>query len=498
MNSIVECVPNFSEGRRPEIVDAIIAALTSVPDIYLLDREMDKDHNRCVITIVGPKESIGEAAVRGTAKAMELIDLTLHKGEHPRMGATDVVPFIPIKNVSMEECVKIAEWVGQEIWNRLKVPVYLYESAARRPERVNLENIRKGQFEGIREEIKTNSDRLPDFGQASVHPTAGATVVGARKFLVAMNANLSTSDVGIAKKIAKAVRFSSGGLRYVKAMGVMLQARNVAQVSMNLTDFEGTPMHRAYEMVKSEAARYGCSIIGTEIVGLVPQKALDQAIEFFLRVENFSTNMVLENRLADAIAKSAPACLSEECMTFLDKLASPSPTPGGGCASGLAIAMAAGLGLMVVGLTRGKKKYAEFEAELGNAQEALAVCSRFAKGGIDRDASAFDDVMKAMALPKETDSDKAARAGALEAATITAADVPLAVAQNGLEVLKELRSLEGKSNANCASDLKVANLLCKAGIEGALANVEINLGGISDKSKVKSLNASIEEIRRSL
>src|SRR6185312_5079001 len=248
MSTLVECVPNFSEGRDPAKVEAIIAAM-KLDGVYLLDKEMDSDHNRCVITLVGDRDSVAEAAIRGVGKAAELIDLTRHQGAHPRLGAADVVPFIPIEGVSLEDCVAMAKHVGAEIWKRYQIPVYLYESAATRPERQNLENIRRGQFEGIRDEIASNPDRMPDFGEAKLHPTAGACVVGARKFLIAYNIFLNTPDVDIAKKVAKAVRFSSGGLRFVKAAGFLV--RGQAQVSMNLTDFEQTPLHRVFEAVKS-------------------------------------------------------------------------------------------------------------------------------------------------------------------------------------------------------------------------------------------------------
>src|SRR5499426_1376214 len=266
MSNLVECVPNFSEGRDKAKVDAIVDAM-KMNGVYLLDREMDADHNRCVITLVGEREAIQEAAIRGVGKAAELIDLTKHQGAHPRVGATDVVPFIPIDGVTIEDCVALARRVGEEIWKRYRIPVFFYEAAATRPDRVNLENVRRGQFEGLRLEMKRNHDRQPDVGEPKLHPTAGVTVVGARKFLIAYNINLNTPDVSIANKIARAIRFSSGGLRYVKSMGVELKARNLAQVSINLTDFEQTPMHRVYEMVKREAERYGVMPVGSEIVG---------------------------------------------------------------------------------------------------------------------------------------------------------------------------------------------------------------------------------------
>ena len=249
-STLVECVPNFSEGRDKAKVDAIVEAM-KIPGVYLLDREMDSDHNRSVITLVGEREAIQEAAIRGVGKAGELIDLTKHQGAHPRMGAADVVPFIPIDGVTIEDCVAMARHVGAEIWKRFQIPVYLYEAAAATPERQNLENIRRGQFEGIRADIATNPARKPDFGDPRVHSTAGATVVGARKALIAYNVFLNTPDVDIAKKVAKAVRFSSGGLRFVKGAGFLV--RGLAQVSMNLEDFETTPPHVAYEACVEEA-----------------------------------------------------------------------------------------------------------------------------------------------------------------------------------------------------------------------------------------------------
>src|SRR5437588_2999583 len=296
MSTLVECVPNFSEGRDKARVDAILAAM-KMDGVYLLDREMDADHYRCVITLVGDREAIQEAAIRGVGKAAELIDLTQHQGAHPRIGAADVVPFIPIEGVTLEDCVAISRHVGAEIWKRHRVPVYLYEAAASRPERQNLENIRRGQFEGLRTEVVMNPDRLPDFGDAALHPRAGATVVGARKPLIAFNVYLNTSDVEIAKKIGKAVRFSSGGLRYVKGMGVLV--RGMAQVSMNLTDFEQTPIARVFEFVKREAARSGAMPISSEIVGLIPTRALGEAAEWFLQGEHFDSPLILENRFAD-------------------------------------------------------------------------------------------------------------------------------------------------------------------------------------------------------
>jgi len=296
---LVECVPNFSEGRRPEVLDAIVGAMTAVDGVRLLDSEMDADHNRAVVTIVGEPEAVLEGVFRGMAKAKDLIDLTTHDGEHPRMGATDVVPFVPVKGVTMDDCVELARRLGERVGKELEIPVFLYESAASRPARQNLAKVRKGQFEGLRKEIGTNPEREPDFGPNSIHTTAGATAIGARPFLVAYNINLGTTDLSVAKAIAKAIRHSSGGLRHVKAMGFAIKDRNIVQVSINMVNFKGTPLFRAFEMVRSEAERYGVPVIGSEVVGLVPVDALIDCAEFYLRLENFQRDQVLENRLSE-------------------------------------------------------------------------------------------------------------------------------------------------------------------------------------------------------
>lgn len=301
MRKIVECIPNFSEGRRAEVIDKIVAAIKATPGAVLLDRESDPNHNRSVITFVAPPERAVEAAISAAKTAAELIDLNKHKGEHPRMGSTDVIPFVPIAGVSMDDCVALARECGERMWQELSIPVYLYEKAATRPDRENLASVRKGQFEGIRGEIAANEARLPDFGEARVHPTAGITAVGARPPLIAYNVNLGTADVEIANKIARAVRHQTGGLRYVKALGFELKDRAIVQVSMNMVNYEGTPLFRAFEMIKREAERYGVPVIGSEIVGLVPQQALNAVADYYLQLESFSQDQILEHRLQAAL-----------------------------------------------------------------------------------------------------------------------------------------------------------------------------------------------------
>ncbi len=302
---IVECIPNFSEGRDRTVVDAISRAIADVPGVYLLRAESDVDHHRSVVTFAGEPESVVEAAVRGVEKARDLIDLTKHVGQHPRMGAADVVPFVPIEHVTMAQCVELSLQAAERIWSELGVPVYLYEESARIPEHRNLAELRRGQFEGIRDGIASNPLRSPDIGGPGVHPTAGITAVGARRPLVAYNVWLGTKDVAIARRIARAVRHTSGGLRYVKALGFELTSRGVVQVSMNLVNYERTPIHHVFEMVRREAERYGVPIVGSEIIGLVPQDALLAAAEFYLRLNAFDGSRVLENRLLTAMAEES-------------------------------------------------------------------------------------------------------------------------------------------------------------------------------------------------
>src|SRR6266700_614602 len=428
--TLVECVPNFSEGRDKAKVDSIVDAM-KLDGVYLLDREMDADHNRCVITLVGEREPIQEAAIRGVGKAAELIDLNVHQGAHPRMGAADVVPFVPIEGVTIEDCVAMARHVGEQIWKRYQIPVYLYEAAATIPERQNLESIRRGQFEGIRAEIETNPARKPDFGDPRVHPTAGATVVGARKFLIAYNVFLSTPDVQIAKNIAKAVRFSNGGLRFVKGAGFLV--RGLAQVSMNLTDFDQTPIHRVFEYVKREAARYGVIPVSSEIVGLIPKKALEQAAEWFLQVENFDSSLILENRLAAILAgKMTVGGWRAGVEPFIEQLAAPTATPGGGSAAAAAAAMAAGLATMVASMSRGKKAYAQYQQQLSEAIARLSELREELKANIDADAESYNSVMAAYKKSRESaDSD-----GLIDSALKQATSIPLGVAERAKEVLR--------------------------------------------------------------
>ena len=313
MNRLIECVPNFSEGRDLAKVDAIVEAMGTVRGAWILDRTSDADHNRSVITMAGEPEAVAEAAIRGAGKAASLIDMTRQTGVHPRIGATDVIPFIPLESISVEECVALAWRVGRELWERYSIPVYFYEAAATRPDRVNLENIRRGQFEGLRGDAQRNPDRSPDIGEARLHATAGATAVGVRKLLIAYNIYLSIADVTVAKEIARAIRASSGGLPHVKAIGVEMKSRGLAQVSINLTDFEQTPLHVVFEKAQHEAALRGCAIVGSEIIGLAPRKAIERSGNLDLQLENFSPERILENRLA--AMRAEPSFLPDAAAT---------------------------------------------------------------------------------------------------------------------------------------------------------------------------------------
>lgn len=484
--ALVECVPNFSEARRPRVIEAIMEAVQSVPGVLLLDRHSDLDHNRTVLTFVGEPQPVAEAAFRAIAKAAELIDLNQHRGEHPRIGATDVVPFVPIRSVTMQECVDLARQLGKRVAEELAIPVYLYEEAATRPERKNLENLRRGEYEGLKVEIETNPDRQPDFGPAKLGP-AGATVIGARPFLIAYNIYLTTDDVSVAKKIAKVIRHSSGGLRFVKALGLLVEGR--AQVSMNLTDFRQTAIHTVQELVRREAARYGVAIHHSELVGLIPQDALVDSAVWYLQLDQFEQEQILERRLETALAEQSPIELGN---AFLDELAAATPTPGGGSASAFSAAAAAALAGMVARLTLGKKKYAEVEAQMqAVAQQADALSQRM-KTAVMRDAQAFEAVMSALRLPKETPEEQQARKEALQAATLQAATVPLEVAQGAVEALQLAAEVVAKGNLNAISDGGSAAAQAQAALRGAALNVRINLQGLEDAAVVEKMLGELE------
>ena len=492
-HQLVECIPNFSEARRPEVVEAILSEIEAVPSVKILDRHSDIDHNRTVVTFVAPLEAAEEAAFLAIKKAGALIDLNQHQGEHPRIGATDVVPFVPISGVTMVDCIEIARRLGRRVGEDLKIPVYLYEAAATRPDRVNLENIRRGQFETLSKEICTNPERTPDFGPAFM-TGAGATVIGAREPLIAFNVYLTTDNVAIANKIARAVRHSSGGLHFVKSMGVMVEGQ--AQVSMNLTNFRKTPMARVVEMIRREAKRYGVGIHHSELVGLIPNKALVDASIWYMQMDQFEPDQVLETRLIELSTKLGEDTQFHEASSFLDDLASSEPTPGGGSASAYAAAMAASLVAMVGRVTVGKKRYADVEGEMWPIIEEATHLVAVLQSAVHEDAAVFEAYMQARRLPRDTDQQKADRSLAIKEASKKAAVVPLSVARNTLRVMQLGVKVAELGNKNAISDAGTAIALAKAAIKGAGLNVRINLIGLEEEPDPDRMLNALQNIEK--
>lgn len=504
MNRIVECVPNFSEGRNPEVVAAIVAAARAVSGVLVLDQEMDHDHHRAVVTLAGEPDAVGEAAFRCARVASERIDLRVHQGAHPRVGATDVVPFIPISGVTMEDCVALARRVSERIGRELHIPVFLYERAASREYRTNLESIRKGGLEGLGARMDSDPAWAPDFGPSQLHPSAGATVVGARPALIAFNVNLGTDDLDIAKAIAKTVRHSSGGLPCVKGLGVPLTTRGIVQVSMNLTNFEVTPIHVAFEAVKKEAEQRGVQVVGSEIIGLVPKAALLQASEYFLKVERFDPTQVLETRLEMALGEgtpdASPACAADSAAGrrltlhgFLEAVAAGTPTPGGGSVAALAGSLAAALGVMACRVSRSTKEGGAGGPPPGE-EARLASLSLELGRLIQADADAFDQVLTAYRLPKTDAGRSQAIATALEQAT----EVPLRTATLAAEAGQLLRRLQSQTKPSVASDLTVGLLMARAAVEGGLANVDTNLKSLKNHEFTGKAFRQVEQIKRIL
>jgi len=478
---LVECVPNFSEGRRPEVIAAIRDAMAAIPTVAVLDVSSDAAHNRTVITLVVERDQAVNAAFAGIRAARDLIDLTKHQGEHPRMGAADVVPFIPLEGSTIEDCVTLARYLGERVGRELEIPVFLYERAAARPDRTNLADVRRGEFEGLRDEIGRNPLRDPDFGPRYIHPTFGAVAIGARPLLVAFNVYLGpASNLPIAKQVAKAVRGSSGGLPFVKALG--LEVDNQAQVSMNLVDTDQTPIHQAFDQVKLEAEQRGAQVTWSEIVGLVPQRALDAAAAHHLQLARFKASQVLESRIREATGGAASGAAG-----FLASVAAPTPAPGGGSVVALAGALGAALARMVAGLTIGRKKYQEVDALMRQvALEASALQETLAQL-VQRDADAYAAVSAATKLPKEPVAAAAARTAALREALLGAARVPLETARAATAVTRLAATVAVSGNRNAVSDAGVAALLAEAACRGAAYNVRINLVGFDPGTDGKAL-----------
>ncbi len=493
MFRLVECVPNFSEGRDRALVDRLAAAAAGVPGVVLLDTELDPDHHRSVITFAGEPDAVVEAAFRAASLAVETIDLRTHRGQHPRMGAVDVIPFVPVEGVSLDECVGLARRLGARLGDELELPVFLYEAAATRPAYQNLAEVRRGEFEGLSTALGTDPARDPDFGPRRVHPTAGATAVGARKPLVAFNANLATADVQVAKAIAKAIRHQSGGLRYVRALGFAIRGGRQAQVSMNLVDTEGTPIHRVLALVDHEARRYGTHVTGCEVVGLVPQAALLECAEHALRLENFRRDQVLEIRLG-----RPPLGGGLALDGLLERVAENTPIPGGGSVAALAGALAAALAQMVANLTLGRKKYAASEEAMRALRDEAEAARRELLGLMRRDSEAFEALLAAGRGPQASPGEAALREAAVRRATLEAARVPLRTAELAALVAGMARRAAESGNPNAASDAGTAAWLARAAGQGALLNVEINLQSLSEDADKRDVQHAAAEARRRL
>lgn len=492
---VVECIPNFSDARRPEVIEEIVKVISKIEGVYLLDQHSDMDHNRTVVTFVGSPDTVEAAAFAGIAKAAELIDLDEHSGEHPRIGATDVVPFVPISGVTMEDCVEISRRLGSKVADQLNIPVYLYEEAATLPERQNLAFIRKGEYETLKEIVATDPVRAPDYGPKALGP-AGATIIGAREFLIAYNVYLTTENPDIAKAIAKTIRASSGGLRYVKALGLMVEGQ--AQVSMNLTNFRKTPVPLVVETIRREAQRYGVGISHSELVGLIPQDALIDAAVWYTQMDLFKPDQVLERKMyaafqSDQKAKKEPAKASE---VFTDQLAAGTPAPGGGAAAAYSGAMAAALIAMVARLTLGKPKFANVETQIRNILEEVEILRNVLLAAVEADSAAFEAVMDAYRLPKDTAEDREVRSEAIQATTLEAAQVPFETTRKSLRVLQLAVQSAALGNPNTITDAGTAAALAQAAITGAGYNVRINTMSIKDEKQSKQLLNELDKMER--
>jgi glutamate formiminotransferase/formiminotetrahydrofolate cyclodeaminase len=537
MQKLVECVPNFSEGRNPQIIQAITRAIESVSQVKLLDVDPGADTNRTVVTFIGPPEAVLAAAFQGIKTAADFIDMRQHLGAHPRMGATDVCPFVPVSGVTMEACVQLAQQLGERVGRELGIPVFLYEAAATKPERRNLAEIRKGEYEGLAEKL-ADPEWSPDFGPATFNAKSGATVIGAREFLIAYNVNLNTRDKKLAHEIALNIReggrrqrddsgkvlrndtgdfiTQSGTLKAVKAVGWYIQEYGQAQVSMNLVNKEMTPPHLAFDECCRQAENLGLRVTGSELVGLIPLQAMLDAGRHYLKKQGKSAGVpdaelihvavqsmglndisafdpakkIIEYQVADPVGPLAQMSVA----AFADETSTDSPAPGGGSISALAGALGAALAAMVANLTIGKKGYETVWESLKSLAEAGQEFKKFFIRAIDADTEAFNKVMAAFSLPKKTPEQKEHRARVVETATKAAIEVPFSVMQQGVACLEKLQPIAETGNSNALSDVGVAALLLRSATEGAFLNVKINLPGVSDPAFVQNYHQEAERL----
>lgn len=486
MNRLVECVPNFSEGRDRTIVQALLDTVASTDGTIILNHSMDHDHHRSVLTFCGTPEAVVEAAFQTIRVATNLIDLRHHAGVHPRVGATDVVPLIPIKNMTMEDCVRLAKQLGERVGRELKIPVFLYERAASRPDRARLEAVRRGGTEGLAMRMASDPGWLPDFGPTHLHERAGAIAIGARPPLIAYNVNLRSQDIEIARSIAKTIRQSNGGLPHVKAIGVELASRGLVQVSMNLTDYRVTPVHVAFQAVVKEAATRGIEVAGSELIGLIPQAAVDHTAATALRLDRLASTQVLETRIAEAMST---AKYSEPTLSgFLNAVAEAQPTPAGGSVAALVGALAASLGVMGARLVKQP-----------DSETTLLQLSQQLHDLIQKDTWAYEALIKAYKIPKEHPDRPSMVADALQQAT----KVPLEIAERACDVARLLHSVRQIVKPTVYSDLTVGIILALATADAGIFTAQTNINNqiiqhVNELIHVKiiKIRESLEELRR--
>jgi glutamate formiminotransferase/formiminotetrahydrofolate cyclodeaminase len=491
MRQIVECVPNFSEGRRAEVIDAIVKAIRGA-GVHVLDVHSDADHNRSVVTFAGEPEAVEEAAFAGAAVATRLIDMEAHAGVHPRFGATDVIPLVPVRGITMAECVAMSRRLGERLADELELPVYLYAESASRPERRRLSDLRRGGYEGLKAAVGEDDDRIPDYGPRALG-SAGAVALGARPPLVAFNIYLDRSDPAVAEAVAAAVRASSGGLTNVQALGLPIAARSTAQVSTNLLDPVHTPLHRLFALVEQEAAARGARVTTSELVGLVPRDVMLATAGWHLRIEGFGPDCVLETRIEseaqNALAEPVPAP-----RAFVEAVASEAPTPGGGSVAGLVGALGAALTAMVAALTIGKAKYASVEDDMKRLRARAYELQREMLGLMQRDERVFEAVMQAYRLPRDTAEESEARRDAVQTALVDATEVPLETMRAAVDTLRLAKTAAELGSTNAISDAGVAARMAHAAAHGASLNVAINVRSLRDLAEGDRYRRASSEI----
>lgn len=480
MDQLVECVPNFSEGRDQGILHALIDGVTSTAGVALLDHSMDADHHRSVLTFCGGPDGIIEAAFRAVRIATELIDLRTHVGVHPRIGATDIVPFIPIRGTTMHDCIQLAKRLGERVGRELGIPVFLYERAAGRADHVPLEAVRRGGLDGLAFRMESDPGWIPDFGPPRLHQSAGAIAIGARPPLIAFNVNLRSTEVGQARSIARAVRYSSGGLPSVKAIGVALSSRGMVQVAMNLTDYLVTPILTAFQIVKAEAAKRGIEVAGSELVGLVPQAALGHAAAASLQLDRFDSSQVLETRIAEVMLKKEPA---HTLSDFLAMVADAKPTPAGGSVAALVGALAASLGVMGARL-----------GEQPNREQRLLELSRQLHRLVQADTDVYTELTDAYKIPKQHPD----RLHAISIALQHATEVPLEIAELSCEVARFLHTLRERGKPTIQSDLTVGLTVAIAAAQAGLVTVRTNINAQRNQQLIENIRARIAKATESL